>query len=123
MNPAGIVFGRGASLNVPASFTATTATAIGFDGNNWFNAFGKNNYQNLIGTPSIFAFDNAQPGSIVNGGNLAVGEEQNLTLLGGNVINTGQLTAPSGTITLAAVPGENLVRITLREWEYQLDWN
>jgi filamentous hemagglutinin family protein len=112
MNPAGIVFGRGASLNVPASFTATTATAIGFDGNNWFNAFGKNNYQNLIGTPSIFAFDNAQPGSIVNGGNLAVGEEQNLTLLGGNVINTGQLTAPSGTITLAAVPGENLVRIT-----------
>lgn len=112
MNPAGIVFGRGASLNVPASFTATTATGIGFAGNNWFNAFGKNNYQNLIGTPSIFAFDNAQPGSIVNGGNLAVGEGQNLTLLGGNVINTGQLTAPSGTITLAAVPGENLVRIT-----------
>ncbi len=112
MNPAGIVFGRGASLNVPASFTATTATGIGFAGNNWFNAFGKNNYQNLIGTPRIFAFDNAQPGSIVNGGNLAVGEEQNLTLLGGNVINTGQLTAPSGTITLAAVPGENLVRIS-----------
>ena len=112
MNPAGIVFGRGASLNVPASFTATTATGIGFGGNNWFNAIGNNNYQNLIGTPSIFAFDNAQPGSIVNGGNLAVGEEQNLTLLGGNVINTGQLTAPSGTITLAAVPGENLVRIT-----------
>jgi len=112
MNPAGIVFGRGASLNVPASFTATTATGIGFGGNHWFNAFGKNNYQNLIGTPSIFAFDNAQPGSLVNGGNLAVGEGQNLTLLGGNVINTGQLTAPSGTITLAAVPGENLVRIT-----------
>ena len=112
MNPAGIVFGRGASLNVPASFTATTATGIGFGGNHWFNAFGNNNYQNLIGTPSIFAFDNAQPGSIVNGGNLAVGEGQNLTLLGGNVINTGQLTAPSGTITLAAVPGENLVRIT-----------
>lgn len=30
MNPAGIVFGANASLNVPASFTATTATAIGF---------------------------------------------------------------------------------------------
>ena len=112
MNPAGIVFGSGASLNVPASFTATTATGIGFGENNWFNAFGNNNYQNLIGTPSIFAFDNAQAGSIVNGGNLAVGEEQNLTLLGGNVINTGQLTAPSGTITLAAVPGENLVRLS-----------
>src|SRR6476469_2211773 len=33
MNPAGIVFGSSASLNVPASFTATTANAIGF-GNN-----------------------------------------------------------------------------------------
>jgi filamentous hemagglutinin family protein len=114
MNPAGIVFGRGASLNVPASFTATTATGIGLGGNNWFNAIGNNNYQNLIGAPNIFAFDTSQPGSIVNGGNLAVGEEQNLTLLGGNVINTGQLTAPSGNITLAAVQGENLVRITQR---------
>ena len=112
MNPAGIVFGSGASLNVPASFTATTATGIGFGENNWFNAIGNNNYQNLIGTPSTFAFDNAQVRSIVNGGNLAVGEGQNITLLGSNVINTGQLTAPSGTITLAAVPGENLVRLS-----------
>jgi large exoprotein involved in heme utilization and adhesion len=62
MNPAGFVFGSGASLNVPASFTATTATGIGFGGDNWFNAFGNNNYQNLIGTPSTFAFDKAQPG-------------------------------------------------------------
>jgi filamentous hemagglutinin family protein len=30
MNPAGIVLGSNASLNVPASFTATTATGIGF---------------------------------------------------------------------------------------------
>jgi len=32
MNPAGIVFGTQASLNVPAAFTATTASSIGFDG-------------------------------------------------------------------------------------------
>ena len=36
MNPAGIVFGTNASLNVPAAFTATTGTGIGF-GNNWFS--------------------------------------------------------------------------------------
>ncbi|HAJ63081.1 MAG TPA: hypothetical protein DCP31_30805 [Cyanobacteria bacterium UBA8543] len=29
MNPAGIIFGKDARLNVPASFTATTATGIG----------------------------------------------------------------------------------------------
>jgi filamentous hemagglutinin family protein len=114
MNPAGIIFGKDASLNVPASFTATTATGIGFDGNNWFNAFGENNYQTLIGTPSQFAFDNSQPGVIVNAGNLAMqqGQGQNLTLLGGSAINTGQLKAPGGTITIAAVPGANLVQIS-----------
>lgn len=112
MNPAGIIFGTNAQLNVPASFTATTATGIGFDGNNWFNAIGNNNYQNFNGTPNIFAFDNAQSGTIINAGNLAVRQQQNLTMIGGNVINTGQLKAPSGTITLTAVPAANLVRIS-----------
>jgi filamentous hemagglutinin family protein len=112
MNPAGIVFGRNASLNVPADFTATTATGIGFGNNNWFNATGNNDYQNLIGTPSLFAFDLSQPGSLINAGNLEVGEGQNLTLLGGSALSTGQLNAPSGTITMAAVPGKSLVRIS-----------
>jgi len=112
LNPAGIVFGADAWLNVPADFTATTATSIGFGNNNWFNALGNNDYQSLVGVPHQFAFDVSQPGSIVNAGNLAVAEGQNLTMLGGTVINTGQLTAPGGMITIAAVPGENLVRIS-----------
>jgi filamentous hemagglutinin family protein len=37
MNPAGIVFGQNARLNVPGSFFATTATGIGF-GDRWFNS-------------------------------------------------------------------------------------
>ncbi|MEQ9357921.1 CHAT domain-containing protein [Coleofasciculus chthonoplastes] len=112
MNPAGIVFGANASLNVPASFTATTATGIGFAGDQWFNVFSENNYQTLIGDPNQFAFDLAQPATLINGGNLAVSEGHNLTLLAGNTINTGQLTAPGGTITMAAVPESNRVRIS-----------
>jgi filamentous hemagglutinin family protein len=119
MNPAGIVFGTGASLNVPASFTATTATGIGFAGDKWFNAVGENDYQALIGTPSLFAFDGATTGelplrlgNIVNAGNLVVGEGQNLTLLGGNVVNTGSLKAAGGSIMLTAVQDESLVRIS-----------
>jgi filamentous hemagglutinin family protein len=112
LNPAGIVFGAQASLNVPSDFIATTATGIGFSEKNWFNAVGGNDYPSLIGTPSQFAFDSAQPGSLINAGNLTVSPGQHLTLLGGTVINTGQLTAPSGTITLAAVPGESWVRIS-----------
>lgn len=111
MNPAGIIFGTNASLNVPASFTATTATGIGF-GNNWFNATGNNNYTALVGTPNNFVFNTSQGGSIVNAGALAVSAGNNLTLLGGTVVNTGAIASPGGSITVAAVPGEKLVRIS-----------
>lgn len=111
MNPAGIIFGQNASLNLPASFTATTANGIGFAGG-WFNAVGINKYQALIGNPNRFAFTMTQPGSLINAGNLAVSEGQNLTLIGGNVLNTNSLTAPGGNLTLAAVPGENIVRLS-----------
>ncbi|MEQ8464113.1 CHAT domain-containing protein [Coleofasciculus sp. E1-EBD-02] len=112
MNPAGMIFGASSRLNVPADFIATTATGMGFGDNHWFNAVGENAYQNLVGTPNQFAFDPLEVGSIVNGGDLAVSQGQNLTLLAGNVINTGTLTAPGGTITVAAVPGANLVKIS-----------
>ncbi|MEQ9481176.1 CHAT domain-containing protein [Coleofasciculus sp. F4-SAH-05] len=112
MNPAGIVFGTNAQLNVPADFTATTATGISFNDNLWFNAFGDNNYQQLVGNPNQFAFDLSQSGTIVNAGNLAVSPGQSLTLLGGTVINTGELTAPGGQITIAAVEGSNRVRVS-----------
>lgn len=113
LNPAGIVFGTDARLNVPADFTATTATRIGFGNNNWFNAVGTNDYSALIGTPSAFAFGTSgTPGAIINAGELAVAEGKNLALLGGTVINTGQVIAPGGNITVAAVPGQNLIRIS-----------
>ncbi|MEQ8758113.1 MAG: CHAT domain-containing protein [Coleofasciculus sp. G1-WW12-02] len=111
MNPAGIVFGSDAQLNVPADFTATTATGIGF-GNNWFNAFSNNNYQQFVGDPSQFAFDLSQGGIIINGGELAVEPGRDLALLGGQVVNTGELTASGGTITIAAVPNSRLVKIS-----------
>lgn len=110
LNPAGIVFGSNASLNVPASFTATTATGMGF-GNHWLNATGVADYPALVGTPDTFAFNTSTPGAIVNAGNLAVGQGQNLTLLGGTVVSTGQLSAPGGHITVAAVPGSHFVRL------------
>jgi filamentous hemagglutinin family protein len=44
INPAGIIFGNSARLNVPADFTATTVTGIGF-GKQWWQAMGSNNYQ------------------------------------------------------------------------------
>jgi len=112
INPAGIVFGANASLNVPADFTATTATGIGFGDNHWFNVFGANEYQQLVGEPNQFLFGLSQPGSIINAGDLAVSSGQNLSLVAGSVINTGKLTASGGQITIAAIPGSNRVMIS-----------
>ncbi|MEG4022712.1 two-partner secretion domain-containing protein, partial [Microcoleus sp. S13C4] len=112
MNPAGMIFGPNASLNVPGSFNATTATGIGFGNNQWFSAIGNNNWATLIGMPNSFAFTNVPGGSIVNAGNLTVTPGQSLSLVGGTVVNTGQLNAPSGNILISAVPGNNLVRIS-----------
>jgi len=111
MNPAGMIFGPGASLDVPGSFFATTSDRIEFDGGA-FNSFGDNNYQTLVGSPTSFVFASNDPGSIVNAGTLSVGEGQTLSLVGGEVIQTGEITTAGGTITLAAVPGTSRVRIS-----------
>ncbi len=120
MNPAGVIFGPNAQLNVPADFTATTATGIGI-GDNWFSALGNNDYANLVGDPSTFAFGVDEPGAIANLGTLAVGDGQTLSLVGGTVINAGILEAPGGMINIAAVPGQNLVRISQNGFLLSLD--
>lgn len=108
MNPAGIIFTQGASLNVPSSFTATTADAIGFD-SGIFTATGDLNYANLASSPNSFIFS-GQNGTLVNAADLNVGNG-NLALIGSSIINTGTIATPNGNITLTAVPDNNTVRI------------
>ncbi|MDG2991117.1 filamentous hemagglutinin N-terminal domain-containing protein [Candidatus Synechococcus calcipolaris G9] len=109
LNPAGIVFGPNAQLNVPAAFHASTAQQVHFDGG-VFDINGFNDYANLVGNPTRFEF--LSTGIIVNEGNLAVGPGQNLTLMGHQVFNTGTLSAPGGRITIQAVPETGMVRIS-----------
>jgi filamentous hemagglutinin family protein len=112
MNPAGIVFGAGARLDVPASFTATTATSLGFSDGGWFPATGTVDFSGLGGSLTWLDFASTQPGHLLNAGSLSVSEGQSLWLLtGGNAISTGSLTAPKGNIMVAAIPGTNRVRI------------
>ena len=108
MNPAGIVFGPDAHLNIGGDFLATTADRLGFAGG-WWNASGSNDYTTLVGEPHQFAFLREQPGAILNFGELTtVGD---VSLIGGTVLNQGAIASSQGTITLAAVPGERLVQI------------
>ena len=112
MNPAGIVLGPDASLNVSASFTATTATGIGFGQNSWFDATGNGNWGEIVGNPSDFRFDRLQPGRLVNLGDLVVPAGETIALFGGVVVNAGTLTAPEGTVNVVAVEGGNLLRLS-----------
>ena len=119
MNPAGIVFGSNASLNVPASFAATTATGIQV-GNGWFGInSGVDEIRQLSGnitgygfTTSLPSLDTNNSGVILNQGNLSTNIGQSVTLVGGKVINTGTIATPSGNITIATTPDNKFIKIT-----------
>ena len=120
MNPAGVIFGANASLNVPASFTATTANGIQV-GNSWFGMnTSASDLKNLTGTPNAFAStsptspltEGQTSGVIVNQGNLNVSQGKSISLVGGLVINTGAIATDKGTINIVAVPDGKYVRIT-----------
>ena len=111
LNPAGVIFGPNARLNLPAAFTVTTADGIGFE-DGWLSAVGDNDYTALVGSPNRVAFAQPQPGVVINEGELALEPGQSLMLLGGTVINTGVLSTAGGQVTVAAVPVEQIVRIS-----------
>jgi filamentous hemagglutinin family protein len=66
INPSGIIFGRGARLDVGGSFVATTANAIGFDNQGFFSADNPNNPPLLTVNPSAFLFNQIRTASIEN---------------------------------------------------------
>ena len=109
MNPAGILIGPEAQLNLSGSFTATTATGIGFNEDNLLTEDSRD-YNALNGEISIFQFQEEHPGAVVNTGDLTVQQGESINLIGGTVVNTGSLSAPEGTITLAAAEGDSRIR-------------
>ncbi|MEL6882199.1 MAG: filamentous hemagglutinin N-terminal domain-containing protein, partial [Cyanobacteria bacterium J06607_10] len=114
MNPAGVLIGEEAHLNLPGNLTVTTADGIGVGHEkSWFQSTGEHVYSALEGAPTgEFIFAHEQPASIVNEADLSLDSNASLTLLGGSIVNTGEISVPGGTVTLAAVSGESVVRLS-----------
>ncbi|MCK4705523.1 MAG: filamentous hemagglutinin N-terminal domain-containing protein, partial [Gammaproteobacteria bacterium] len=129
INPAGILFGATAQLNVEGSFHATTADYINLGGDGVFYANVAENSVLSISAPTAFGFLGSNPGSIeVHTGGidetfwptalLEVPEGETLSLVGGPIdlgtsdfSTSGFLLAPAGTVNIVSVASAGEVTI------------
>jgi filamentous hemagglutinin family protein len=128
INPNGIIFGPQSSLNLNGSFVATTASAIQFGNQGFFDAFGINNDPSLLSVnPSAFFFSQVRSQPIINQARLIVPTNNSLILLGGNVdvyggTSTLQIgfSAPSGRVELGGVEGVGSVLLNMNGGIFKL---
>lgn len=145
MNPAGIVFGQNASLNIGGSFVGTTASGIKFADGVEFSAtnpsatplltmsvpIGLQMGQNSGGiqvqgvghnlTAQDPYFTPYFPTGLTTG--LQVKPGKTLALVGGDVnLNGGLLTAPGGRIELGSVNGTGQVGVNYNNGGFALDY-
>ena len=115
INPKGIIFRQGASLDLQGSFLATTASQINFADGTQFSTLPRQTSPILTVSVPIGLGLGATPGEIVvQGANLQVPPEKTLALVGGKVtLQGGSLIAPAGRIDLGSVAGSGSVSLTL----------
>ncbi len=118
LNPAGIMFGKGAKLDVQGSFYASTANTLRLGDDGEFNASNIEQSILTVAAPSAFGFLKAKPAAItLQDSQLAVLTGKSLSLIGGdlnlNGIHTNEdfsskLSVESGRLNLASLssPGE-----------------
>jgi filamentous hemagglutinin family protein len=122
INPAGIVFGEGARLDIGGSFYGSSASSILFEDGE-FSATDLDNPPLLtINAPIGLGFRD-EPGDIVNRSTainpatntlgLEVNPENNINLVGGNInFEGGRLNAPAGKVQLGGLSTAGTVGIT-----------
>ena len=114
MNPAGIVFGQGATMNVGGAVHFTTADYLQFGDGVQFTALQSPQDALLSISPVVaFGFLGTNPSAILaKGSTFTIEEGEALSLVGGNVeLSGGTLSAPDGQINLVSLhsPGTVLL--------------
>jgi len=105
LNPAGMLFGENARLDVNGAFHASTADYLQFSDDRRFDVRTPANSLLTVAPVAAFGFLGDAPAPItINGSFLQVPEGQTLSLIGGDIsLSNATLYAPSGQINLASV--------------------
>jgi filamentous hemagglutinin family protein len=129
INPSGIVFGAGASLNVPGSFVASTAENVLFANNLRFGVDGTTPNPLLTVSTPIGLQLGASAGPIEVQGTpannflfrsptLSTNPNQTLALVGGQVdINSANIVAPDGQVEIWALQNGTVDIPTTGNWQ------
>lgn len=105
LNPAGIMFGPNASLDVSGSFHATTADYLKLGTSGRFEATVNGSTSLTTDPPSAFGFLKSSPASIaVNGSLLTVPQDKSISLVSGGIsVANGNLWSYGGGVNLVSV--------------------
>jgi len=116
VNPAGVVFGPSASVDVGGSFHASSADTLRMKDGARFQATNPDASTLSAAPPEAFGFLSANPRPVkVNGSNLQLKQGNTLGLVGGDVtISGGVLLAPGGTVNIASAAGPGEVPVDPR---------
>src|SRR4051794_39359398 len=117
LNPAGVMFGPNARLDVPGSFHVSTAHELRFDDGVSFSALDKTGSGLTVAAPEAFGFLGQLPGRIrVDQSELRLNAGKALSLVGGDLDfaggASGTLSASGGTVTLASLTGAGQSRVS-----------
>jgi filamentous hemagglutinin family protein len=130
LNPAGIMFGPNASLDLQGSFHVSTADELRFEGGERFSADLDVASSFTVAPPEAFGFLGTEPGAIkVDRSTLVVPAGKAFSIVGGDVTidggnngavsggDDGTVRAEAGQITLAAVGAEGRLTVATGELE------
>jgi len=116
INPAGVMFGPNAEVDVPGAFHVTTADELRFADGNVFSSLNPHASTLTMAEPSSFGFLSSQSASIVlNGARLEFVPESTVTISGGDVGVSfmGKIQAEGGSIRVVGVgEGANQMEIS-----------
>jgi filamentous hemagglutinin family protein len=116
LNPAGVMFGPNAKLDVPGSLHVSTAHELRFANGESFSALDKTGSGLTVAPPEAFGFLDKPPGRIaIEQSQLQLAPGKTFSLVGGDLMIDGGLTGSvrteDGVVQLVSVVGPGAVRI------------